>query len=120
MIEIRIPLKLPSLNEYINECRKNRYAGASMKKRCEEAIGLYVNRLPRLKKPVKIHFVWVEGNHKRDYDNICFAKKFILDTLVKCGKLEDDNRKNVNGFTDSFVYDKDWCVILRIEEQKYD
>lgn len=32
MNRIEIPLRLPSLNYYINECRKNRYAGANMKK----------------------------------------------------------------------------------------
>ena len=35
MNKIEIPFRLPSLNQYINECRKNRYAGASMKKNVE-------------------------------------------------------------------------------------
>lgn len=32
IITKEIPLKLPSLNEYIRECRRNKFAGASMKK----------------------------------------------------------------------------------------
>lgn len=31
MIKIEIPMKLPSLNEYINECRRNRYSAEKMK-----------------------------------------------------------------------------------------
>ena len=35
MITVEIPFRLPSLNQYINECRRNRYAGAKMKKDVE-------------------------------------------------------------------------------------
>ena len=78
---IEIPFRLPSLNQYINECRKNRYAGAKMKKNIEADIGWYINKLPRYEKPIKIHFHWVEENKKRDLDNVCFAKKFISSEL---------------------------------------
>lgn len=116
---VEIPLKLPSLNEYICACRYNRYAGAKMKKDIQNSISIYVNNLPRLNQ-VKIDFEWYEGNKRRDYDNVCFAKKFILDTLVELGKLKDDNRKNVCGFTDSFYYGNDWKVILKIQEVEND
>lgn len=113
-----IPLKLPSLNEYINACRKNAYAGAKMKKQTQEDIMWFVKKLPKFDKPINIHFHWVEGNRKRDYDNIASAKKFILDAMVKCGKLKDDNRNYVMGFSDTFGYEKGvWKVILEIEEQ---
>ena len=114
---VEIPLKLPSLNEYINACRYNKYAGNQMKQKVQYDIGFYLKDLPKLNK-VKIDFHWHEGNKKRDLDNICFAKKFILDALVSLGKLEDDNRKNVCAFTDSFYYDKDWKVVLNISEVK--
>ena len=115
-----IPLKLPSCNVYINECRKNKYAAAKMKSQIEFQIGLYLMKVPRYEKPVKIHFHWIEGNKRRDYDGICFGKKFILDALVKYGKLKDDNRKCVTAFTDSFEYSKDssFKVILEIEEEQ--
>ena len=114
-MRVEIPLKLPSLNEYINVCRYNRYAGNQMKRRVQNDISIYLCTLPKLKR-VKIDFEWFEGNKKRDLDNICFAKKFILDTLVSLGKLEDDNRKNVCGFSDSFYYGKEWKVVLNIKE----
>ena len=113
---VEIPLKLPSCNEYINECRRNKYAGAKMKKRTEFLISLYIGKLPEFTKPVKIKFIWVEKNKKRDLDGICFAKKFILDTMVKMGKLKDDNRNYVCAFTDTFEYGKETKVILEIKE----
>lgn len=114
--KIEIPMRLPSLNQYIFECRKNKYAGANMKKQIEKDLAWYINKLPRYDKPIQIHFHWIEENKRRDLDNICFAKKFILDALVKAGKLKDDNRNCVGGFTDTFEYAKESKVILEIKE----
>ena len=75
-------------------------------------------KMPKWSNPIRIHFTWIEGNKKRDLDNICFAKKFILDSMVKHGKLADDNRKHVTAFTDSFEYGDETKVILEIEEVK--
>ena len=114
--QVEIPYKFPSLNEYVNECRKNKFAGAKMKKQIQEDISWFITRLPVFDNPVIINFTWVEGNKRRDLDNIAFAKKFILDTLVDWGKLRDDNRKIVTAFRDNFAYGDDWKVILDIEE----
>lgn len=111
-----IPLKLPSANDYIKACRTNPHVGAKMKAKTEVAIAAYIVWLPKFKNPVKIQFHWIESNGRRDLDNICFAKKFILDALVKCGKLKDDNRKCVTSFTDVFSYGDETKVILTIQE----
>ena len=113
---LEIPFRLPSLNEYINECRKNRYAGSTMKAIVERDLSLFIRKLPYFEKPITIEFEWVEENKRRDLDNICFAKKFILDTMVKCKVLKDDNRRFVTGFVDKFSYDKESKVILNITE----
>ena len=115
-ITCEIPYKFPSLNSYINACRINRYAGAKMKADVERDISWFLKDLPRFENPVEIHFHWIEGNKRRDLDNSCFAKKFILDALVKCGKLKDDNRRYVQGFRDTFAYGDDFKVILTITE----
>lgn len=107
-------MKLPSLNEYINVCRTNPYKASKFKKDLERDIGKYVSWLPTFDNPIKIHFHWVEDSKRRDLDNVCYAKKHILDALVKMGKLKDDNRKFVTGFTDSFSYDKEAKVVLEI------
>lgn len=114
-VAIYIPYKFPSLNEYVNECRKNSYAGAHMKRRIQNDISWYVRQLPKFETPVKIDFIWIEGNKRRDYDNIAFSKKFILDAMVECGKLKDDNRRCVVGFSDTFQYGKDFGVKIIIK-----
>ena len=116
MIKVEIKMKLPSLNEYIGVCRENKFKAAKFKREVEATIGLFIGGLPKFEKPVTIHFHWIEGNKRRDYDNIAFAKKFILDALVKRGKLKDDNRKCVTGFTDSFEYGDETKVVLYIKE----
>lgn len=119
MTRLEIPMKLPSLNEYVraHTIKRGKWnKGNQMKQDIQNDMAYFINSLPHFDKPIKIHFTWVEANKKRDLDNICFAKKFILDALQKCGKLENDNRKWVTGFTDSFEYGKEYKVILEIEE----
>lgn len=115
-MKFKIDMKLPSANEYIGWCRSNKYLAAQKKAEIESLIAGHIKYMPRYKKPIKIHFTWVEENKRRDLDNICFAKKFILDALVKEGKIADDNRKNVYAFTDSFEYGDKAQVILEVEE----
>lgn len=111
-----IKMKLPSLNEYIKSCNSSRYKGNQMKQDIQKQIYYFIKDLPKFENPVKINFLWIESDKRRDLDNICFAKKFILDALVKYGKLKNDNRKNVYAFTDEFSYGKETAVILTIEE----
>lgn len=113
-----IPEKMPSLNEYVNACRTNRYKAAALKKDLEAAIMPYISRLPRFDCPVSIHFEWIESNRRRDYDNVAFAKKFILDALVKAGKLKDDNRRFVVGFSDTFALGDSAGCIITIQEER--
>lgn len=119
-IRITIPLRLPGLNEYTRENRANKNQGARMKKEYETIIGYYLRDVPVLRPPVTIDFLWIEENRRRDLDNIAFAKKFILDALVKSKKLKDDNRKVVTAFRDSFAYAEESAVILTIHQEQAD
>jgi Holliday junction resolvase RusA-like endonuclease len=117
--KIEIPFRLPSLNEYIKASKviKGKWnAGNQMKQDVQDDIMVFLNKLPRYTKPIQIHFHWVEENKRRDLDNVCFAKKFILDSMVKAGKLKNDNRNFVSGFIDTFEYAKESKVILEIKE----
>lgn len=113
---VEIPLKLPSLNDYIKACRANKFGANSLKQKLEKQIGQYITPLPLFDKPIRLSFLWVEENKRRDYDNIAFSKKFILDSLQKNGKLPNDNRKWVKGFTDDFQYGDSAKVIITIRE----
>lgn len=117
MVTCEIGMKLPSLNDYVDMCRGNRYEAARYKKDIEAVISIFIGRLPRFEAPVRIHFHWVESSRRRDPDNVAFAKKFILDALVKSGKLKDDNRRFVTSFRDTFEYGREAKVVLTIEEQ---
>jgi len=116
VIRVEIPEKLPGCNDYIRACRANKEYAAKMKREIEQLIGYYIITLPKFTKPIKIHFHWIEENKRRDLDNVCFAKKFILDSMVKAGKLKNDNRNYVSGFMDTFEYANTSKVILEIEE----
>lgn len=115
-MRVTIPMRLPSLNEYINECRKNKFAGSKMKKEVQADIGYFLNKFPAYKKPIYITFTWIEENRRRDYDNVCFAKKFILDALQQLGKIPNDNSRYIIGFMDKFKYADESSVIVEIEE----
>lgn len=105
-----IPGKLPGLNEYISAERANKYKGAKMKRESEDIIVLAARKNLRgikIKKPVEMHYLWIEPNNRRDRDNIAFAKKFIQDALVNAGVLENDDYKHIVGFSDRFDVDKE-------------
>lgn len=119
-MRVEIPAKLPSLNEYVRACRSNAYAGAKMKKVYQEIISWYLMKMPKINKPIYIHFHWIEANKMRDLDNIAFGKKFILDAMQEMGIIPNDNQKYIKGFTDTFEYAKQNKVILEITEANND
>lgn len=114
--------KLPSLNDYINVCRRNKYNGAKFKKDVENLIAIYIRNakikkiLTPTDKPVNVHFEWHEKTKRRDADNIASAKKYILDAMQNSGIILNDNRKYVRGFTDVIIDDKKDYVVVTIEE----
>lgn len=117
MIEPRtyiIDMKLPSLNQYVDVCRANKYGASRYKQEIQNDIAIFLNRMPIYKKPIYIDFLWIEENKKRDYDNICFAKKFILDTMVQLGKIQDDSWGYILGFSDRFCLSKEKVAKVKL------
>lgn len=112
--------KLPSLNEYINACRCNRYKGAQLKRDVEAFISCSIKqaKLKPIYNPCTVRFEWHEKTAKRDCDNIASAKKYILDALQKTGIIPNDNQKYIKGFTDDFVRDVKDFVIVELTELK--
>lgn len=112
-----IPFKFPSLNDYIAAMNNNRHAGNNMKQEFTDIAAKYAMSLRKIEPPVHIMFTYREANTKRDPDNITFAKKFILDGLVKAGKLPDDSQKYIRNFSEFWeINPDDVGVEVMIEE----
>lgn len=102
--------RLPSLNQYIDAERTNRYAAAKMKKDIQKRIGADIRaaKLGKAEVPVKLIYRFYEPNRRRDKDNIAaVAHKFVQDSLVAEGILDDDGWDYVTGFEDEFFVDKE-------------
>ena len=112
---------LPTLNEYINIERSNKYAAAKMKKSATNMVAWEATaQLKPIAGKCEYMFIWNEPTTRRDPDNIAFAKKFILDGMVAAGIIKNDGWKNIGGFVDRFVHHKG-CqsyVEVRIHEVK--
>ncbi|MBQ3334935.1 MAG: hypothetical protein IJG85_05020 [Eubacteriaceae bacterium] len=108
---MKLMLKIPdaTLNRYIGAERKNKFYGATLKKRetdsAAEQIKIAMLAGTRFTWPARLKFIWHLKNSRTDPDNIAFTKKFILDGMQDCGFLENDNVKNITGFTDDFIVD---------------
>lgn len=121
-MKVEIPMTLPSLNEYIYACKVQRgrwNKGNEMKRTLQYKLTPYLKDLGTYDKPVKIEFTWIEPNKKRDLDNICWAKKFILDAMVNTEIIPNDNCNYVKDFMDHFGYDKENPRII-VEVKEYE
>lgn len=113
-IKFVIKGKLDGLNEYIRACRANRYKGAEMVKKNERLVMAYILQAVNFGEvyevknyPIKLNINWYEQDNRRDIDNITFATKFIQDSLVRTGILEDDSRKYINQVNHTVFTDKE-------------
>lgn len=116
-----IPGRLNNLNDYISAERADRYKGAQMKADNEAVVKAAITRSlrgVRIQKKVRMEYLWVEKNQRRDLDNISsFGRKVIQDELVKSRILQNDGWANIIGFSDSFAVDKqDPRIEVRIIE----
>ena len=101
---------LMSLNEYVNKCRGNKFGGGAAKKQEDWVVSHYIWSClqgVKFEGQVQMDFTWYCKDRRQDPDNICFAKKFILDALVKCGTIPNDNWRYIKGFTDTFEVDSE-------------
>lgn len=122
-MQFTIKQKLPSLNEYINACRRNKFAGAKFKQDIETIISLYIRQALRKgtltrasKYPLIVKITWFEKTKKRDVDNIQSAQKYILDALQKSGIIPNDSRKYIKQIYHEIKESDADYVIVDIEE----
>lgn len=85
-----IPGTLPTLNEYVNRERTNRFSAASLKKKTQAHIKAFLLDAPRFDGRVEVLFEWIRPDMRCDKDNVSFAKKFVLDALQEAGVIKND------------------------------
>jgi Holliday junction resolvase RusA-like endonuclease len=100
---------LPTLNEYTGANRRNRYAGASMKANAEKLIAHYLKLqgVPSIDKPFKLSVDWYEKDLKKDFDNVVFAQKFLLDSMVENKVIPNDSRRYFSQMEHRIFVDKE-------------
>lgn len=114
--------KLDDLNKFIKANRtvrklkngKNFSLGSVMKNKNQEKINKYIvfalskGELEKVDRyPISLTIKWYEPNNMRDIDNITFGTKFILDSMVFMGIIENDSRKYVDSIEHVVCTDKD-------------
>ncbi len=98
-----------TLNEYTDANRTHYRYGAAVKKAetNRAAVELALQWKGETVPKSIIKFTWYRKNKRTDPDNIIFAKKFILDAMQEVGILENDGWKQIAGFEDRWLVDKD-------------
>ena len=106
--------KLPGLNDYTKANRGNKYLANKMKQDIQKNIckyivfGVSMKDLEKVDRyPIGLKIKWYEPNNRRDIDNITFGTKFILDSMVCMGIIEDDSRKYVDSIEHVVYTDKE-------------
>lgn len=111
--------RLPGMNDIVavSKLSKGRYSPYNdMKAYYEVVMSQYFRKCPKFE-VVNIHITWIEPNKRRDIDNIAAGVKFIMDSLVRCGVIQNDSQKFVKGLQHTFDCDpKNPRIIVEIEE----
>ena len=117
---IVITAKLTDLNKFIRAA-KNTNARAAIKRIDDNTCMAFIrNQCKRHYNKVKLHYVWNEPNKKRDGDNISFGRKFIQDSMVKVGIIDNDNLNHIVADTNDYKFGEVYAVEIFIEERSND
>ena len=115
--------KFPSLNEAIAAAKKHWAVYAKMKKENTSLVAEYVRSLRGSSdfplgvfNQVSLRLMFQERarGRLRDWDNITFAKKFILDGLVVAGVIPDDSPKHITDIHETVFYGDEYSVMVSI------
>lgn len=114
-MKIFIDYDVPNWNEYINLERKNMYAANKLKQK-EKLIVSYstIGKKYKGNYPVKITFKPHFKDYRKDLDNT--RVKGLLDGLVACGVLKNDNLRHIQKIILEPVFDNKQGIEIEIEE----
>lgn len=101
-----IPGTLPTLNQYVNRERTNRFSAASLKRKTQDYIRAFILDAPKFPGQVTVWFSWIRPDMRSDKDNVAFAKKFVLDALQEAGVITKDSWKLCTPYDRKFAVNK--------------
>lgn len=101
-----IPGTLPTLNEYVDRERANRFAASHLKKKTQDYIKAFILDAPKFPGYVTVWFEWIRPDMRCDKDNVAFSKKFILDALQEAGVITKDSWKLCTPYDRRFAVNK--------------
>lgn len=109
---------LPTYNNYIEECRSNKYGANAWKHKYQDIIAKQIQTQCEnfyIDTPFILNLEICESSKRRDKDNVeSMAKKLILDTLQEYKYVSND--KLYEGGNTKFQYNKnDSYIIVTIE-----
>lgn len=120
---ILIDGRMPGLNDYIRKERRNRYMAADMKRKWTNKVAdlAIQKREPKHHGRVWVFIKCYEKDERRDADNVeAFAKKCILDGLVRAGVIVDDSRKWLDGCSCEVMTDREFprieVIVVDVKE----
>lgn len=114
-----VPGKLPGMNDFEGG---RRWGYRAAKKKWEEIIGNSIREysIPKMDK-VFIEFQWFEENRRRNPDNFSsMGRKFIIDSLVKCGIIKNDGWGEILGWSDKWKVEEFYGVRVVLNYQLED
>lgn len=118
-MKIFIDYDFPNWNEYINIERKNMYAANKIKQEEKEIVRYStIGKRYLGNYPVEITFKPYFKDYRRDLDN--YRLKGLIDGLVACKVLKNDNLKHIQRIILEPVFDNKTGIEIEIKEMKGD
>jgi Holliday junction resolvase RusA-like endonuclease len=65
-----------------------------------------------IRSPVAIECIWIEGDKRRDLDNVAADIKFVLDGMIDAGILVDDSQKWVKAISHTVATKKGYYGLV--------
>ena len=116
-MKIYIDYDAPNWNEYINLERRSYFGANTLKQKEKKTVALScIGKKYKGEYPVEIIFKKHFKDHRQDLDNV--RVKGLLDGLVSCGVLKNDNLKHIQKITIEPVFDKKTGIEIEIKEMK--
>ena len=114
-MKIYLDYNPPNWNEYINKERSNYFGANTLKQKEKKIVALScIGRKYDGNYPVEIIFRKHFKDHRQDLDNV--RVKGLLDGLVACKVLKNDNLKHIQRIVIEPVFDKQEGIEIEIKE----